>query len=764
MRFLLKKLVRTVFKNWTQFFSVFLMAFLSVLFYTGLEGTWNGMKQNINQYTTRTHLATSTLLSTGLSDHEVSQIKQLPAVSRVSAQTEINTTTYLKGSKRYLSVSTPGTQKLSQTLQTNGHKINRDAEGIYVNEKFAKSNGLHKNSTVTVKFNQQAVKLKVAGLVNSPDKMYYTGSNDFISPQNQDYGYGFISEKTLNNQFKLPQLNNVVEIKDSNNQQVEKRIRKLIGAKYIALQTQKSNVGIATAVDRVGQVRNISILFSIIFILLAVLAMYTTIRKIIDQQQRDMATLQSLGYKNTTLSLYYSMYGLLVGGVGAIVGLGIAPLLSNFVMSSQKPMFSLPSWNIAYTAVPLYVAICVIIICILSALFAAQVNHGLTPAQAFRKGSTAKHGKRVMLESFPAIWQRIPFGNRWSIRDNLGNKVQMLMGLIGVIGGLALVMTGFGTKNSMDNQVDQTYGHEYVYAKKLNLSNTTSQSEIQRITKQVHGEKTETVYSSLQPKGKFDRPLTILDSGSKINLRTENQQKIKDGGVYVGAGIAKTAYLKKNQTVSLKPSFSDKTLKIKVKGIIKTSAPQGIYMTKHTWQDQGMNFKPTAILTSQQKLSQSVKDNPTVTQVVSLKEQKQNAKQMVDNLSSIFLMIQVFGILLTVVILYNLGSLSFTERSRSYATLEILGFSRNQIRNLTIIENLTITSLGWALGIPFGYWFLSQYVTTFNTSQIIYYPFISTISVGLATVIVVAAALSTVVMMGSRLKKLDMIASTKGVE
>ncbi|POH06502.1 ABC transporter permease [Fructilactobacillus lindneri] len=764
MRFLLKKLVRTVFKNWTQFFSVFLMAFLSVLFYTGLEGTWNGMKQNINHYTTRTHLATTTLQSTGLSENEVKQIKNLPDVSKISAQTEINTTTHLKGSKRYLAVSTPGTQQLSKTLQTNGQRINTKVSGIYLNEKFAQTNGLHKNSTVTVKFNNQPVKLKVAGLVNSPDKMYYTGSNDFISPQNQNYGYGFISDKTLMNKFKLPLLNNVIEIKDSNNQQVEKQIRKLIGKKYIALQTQKSNVGIATAVDRVGQIRNISILFSIIFILLAVLAMYTTIRKIIDQQQRDMATLQSLGYSNVILSLYYSMYGLLVGGIGALVGLAVAPLLSNFVMASQKPMFSLPSWKIAYTVVPLYVALGVIIICVLSALFAAQVNHGLTPAQAFRKGSTAKHGKRVLLERFPAIWNKIPFGNRWSIRDNLGNKVQMLMGLIGVIGGLALVMTGFGTKNSMDNQVDQTYGHEYVYAKKMNLSNNTSQSEINRITKQVHGEKIESVYSSLQPKGEFDRPLTILDSGSKIKLKTENQQKIKNGGVYVAEGIAKTAHIKKNQTIRLQPSFSDKTIKLKVKGIIKSSAPQGIYMTKKTWQDQGMTFKPTAILTSRHQIPQKIKNNLAVTQVVSLKEQKSNAKEMVNNLSSIFLMIQVFGILLTIVILYNLGSLSFTERSRSYATLEILGFSRNQIRNLTIIENLTITSLGWLIGVPFGYWFLSRYVTTFNTSQIIYYPFISTISIALASIIVVAAALSTVGMMGSRLKKLDMIASTKGVE
>ncbi|MEE8830442.1 MAG: FtsX-like permease family protein [Leuconostoc gelidum] len=93
-----------------------------------------------------------------------------------------------------------------------------------------------------------------------------------------------------------------------------------------------------------------------------------------------------------------------------------------------------------------------------------------------------------------------------------------------------------------------------------------------------------------------------------------------------------------------------------------------------------------------------------------------------------------------------------------------LGFSRKKIRNLTIIENLTITTIGWLLGMPFGYWFLSKYVTTFNTSQIIYYPYITHTSIILASIIVIAASLSTIVMIGKRLKQLDMISSTKGVE
>lgn len=45
MKFLSIKLVRDLKRNWTQFFSVFLMAFLSVLVFVGLQGVWGGLEK-----------------------------------------------------------------------------------------------------------------------------------------------------------------------------------------------------------------------------------------------------------------------------------------------------------------------------------------------------------------------------------------------------------------------------------------------------------------------------------------------------------------------------------------------------------------------------------------------------------------------------------------------------------------------------------------------------------------------------------------------
>lgn len=131
---------------------------------------------------------------------------------------------------------------------------------------------------------------------------------------------------------------------------------------------------------------------------------------------------------------------------------------------------------------------------------------------------------------------------------------------------------------------------------------------------------------------------------------------------------------------------------------------------------------------------------------------------------SIFALIIAFAVLLIVIVLYNLGALSFVERSRDYATLSVLGIKRNELRNLTLIENLITTFVGWLIGIPAGIWFLGEYVNTFSTINLVYSPYINWITITVATVFVWICSLSTTLLISRRIRKLDMVEALKGVE
>ncbi|MFT8393977.1 MAG: FtsX-like permease family protein [Liquorilactobacillus ghanensis] len=763
MKFLIRKLMRTIVKNWVQFFSVLLMVFLSVLFYTGLEGTWHGMSQSINQYVRSSNLATAWIQTTGITNHEFKRIQKLPLVSLASKSSEISTKARLNNQTRYVNLATATDNKLSRPDLIGSKKINSRTTGVYLNKEFADANHLKKGDTLKFHYQNKTIVLPVIGMIRSPEKMYYTGSSDYLSPQKQNYGYGIVSSQTLAHKFGYKGLPTKVTLKSKKNFEVESQVRQILGAKYITMSTRKSDPEIATAISRVSQIKDLSVLFATIFILLSILAMYTTIKRLIDSQQRDIAVLRALGYSKRALLFYYSLYGLSIGIVGTLLGWLGSPILSNFVLASQKQMFSLPNWQVCYTLNSIWIALLVIIICTFSAMWASRGQSGQSPAEAL-KGKPGKKSQKVFLETWKRLWNKLSIGRRWAWRDSLGDPVRLVMGIVGVVGGLALIMTGFGTKDSMSYQVKNTFGHEFTYNRQLDLNEQNTDKLNQQLVHKTKGQALSVISASVNPRGKFDRPLTVIDRGQYVHLTTTTGKKIHNGGIYVTQGLANTMKVKPGDYIRVTPSLTTKAKKIVVKEILRSSATQGLYLTRLTWDQWKLRFRPNEILIGKKKISHRILTSPAISKVVSISDQRNNAQKMVDNLSSIFLLIQVFGIILAVVILYNLGSLSFTERSRNYATFRILGFQKSEIRSLTTSENLSTTILGLCIGVPFGFWFLAKYVTTFSTDQIIYYPVLNPFGLVAAILITTISSLSTILLVGRRLRELNMIAATKGVE
>ena len=96
---------------------------------------------------------------------------------------------------------------------------------------------------------------------------------------------------------------------------------------------------------------------------------------------------------------------------------------------------------------------------------------------------------------------------------------------------------------------------------------------------------------------------------------------------------------------------------------------------------------------------------------------------------------------LAILVLYNLGILSFTEMEREIATLKVLGFKTNVLRKLLLTQNIIFTAIGFVLGIPLGFYFMTlmmnaageslYYIPSLTWGNILLSAFITfTISIG----------------------------------
>jgi putative ABC transport system permease protein len=759
MKFLNKKLRRDILKNWSQFFSVFLMALLSVLIYVGLEGAYHGMEKSVDDFTKRGDLADSWVMSIDFTTEDVDSFKSIKNVNETATKKRILAEALTKDKNNYLYLDTPIDGEITKPILVAGKQLKQgDSSSILLNEDYAKANQIHLGDKISLHYQNQIANPTVVGLILSPDRLYYTGTPEFVAPVPHLYGYGIMNQETL---ATLDKNNtpNILEVKGGQTN-VRKEAPDILGDRYVAYYNQHTLPDVSAALDRVGQIQNLSLLFSFIFILLAILAMYTTIKRLIETQTKDIATLKALGYSNAKLGWHYTSFGLAVGGIGALVGWGIAPIMSNFVLGTQKQMFALDNWHIAYTASSVGVTLLVLAICMLAAFFASRKAIKGLPVKYFR-GNLVKNSKHIFLEKNTRFWNALRYGDRWALRDAMSSPVRILMGIIGVTGCMMLLMAGFGMPDSMNGQVTDSYGEDFTYTYRVE----TTANDLPTLKKELpDAQSIQSVSTRIYPDDGYDYVLNILGKGNYVNVQTTDGKSILDDGVYVTEGVADAAGLAKGQTIELLVSRSKERYKLKISGIIHSSVPQGAYITEKMWKKMDGNYQPTILMVGDNVTYKQLDQNTKIHQIISMKEQRKVATELVDSLESIFMLIKVFAILLGVVILYNLGALSFTERRREYATLRVLGYQKSQISSLAIKENIFTTVVGWIIGLPLGFLFLDQYVSTFSTYQITYYPKISVVSIIIASIITIVASLTTSFLIGRRIRKLDMIEAIKGVE
>ena len=761
MRFLNRKLRRDIFRNWTQFFSVFLMALLSVLAYIGLEGVWYSMNSSVNTFIEESYLADSWVHASYFTEEDIDLIRNIYGVEEISVKTSIQVLAEVSDIDTNIILETPGTSNISTPLVISGENICSNLEGLWLNYEHASEHDLSIGEVINIRLHNLDIEIEVLGTIQSPTRMYFTAPGS-LGPDHRLYGYGIISDRILDN--VLPSLlPNLIEIRGAQNQ-VRNEAPDLLGERYISYFNQSTLFDVANAIDRPIVLRNVSLLYATIFLSLSILTMYTTIKRLIETQITDIATLKALGYSNKMIGFHYASYGLWVGGFGAIIGALGAPIISMFIFRTQESIFSVPNWQITYTWTSLLIIFMVISICIIAAILASRKARMGLPAR-FLRGNTIKSGKKIFLERMKGLWNKLKFGSRWTLRDSMSSPVRLLMGVVGVSGSMVLLMTGFGMSDSLDYLVENAFEIDITYAARIEVNPFNTPLENDSLQDELDGQWIKNLQANITSVDTANRVLTIFDDGEYIQLRTITNQRMQQNGVYLAEGFAQTVGLEVGDTLRMQVSMDTTEYEFEIVGIITPSAPQGIYIAAEVWKDAGGNFWPNELLTSQNIAIEELASDTRVEHITKMSDQMDSALYFVESLGGVIRLFIVVGIMLVIVILYNLGALNFTEKTRDYATLRVLGFHRIEIRKLAIKENIITTFIGWVLGIPLGYWFLGQYLDAFSLEgHVIFYPDLRIISLIVASTIAIFFSLTTTFLLGIRIKKVNMVEATKGVE
>ncbi len=174
---------------------------------------------------------------------------------------------------------------------------------------------------------------------------------------------------------------------------------------------------------------------------------------------------------------------------------------------------------------------------------------------------------------------------------------------------------------------------------------------------------------------------------------------LPDSGAFICNRIADEYNLSVGDTFKVSPYGSDKKYTVKVAGIMRSVSKNVVISSKYAKQLK-LPYSIDSVYTSTEK--GDVATDSAIKTVQSKQMIIDSFDSFTEMMNSMIIVMIGGALLLGVVVLYNLGVMSYTERYREMATLKVVGFKDKKIGSLLIGQNMWVSIIGTAIGILCG--------------------------------------------------------------
>ncbi len=756
-----KKMYRDMRDNFLQFFSIFLIAALGVFAYSGLNSARVGLINSMDKYYKETIIADLWVYTENPDKKNVEKIQEIELVDEAQSRL-VYTYSY---DNNEIELIVPEDNSLSKPYIIEGSEYSVDGEGIWIDRDFALSNGYQVGDIITI----NDIDVKIEGIILSSEKIYSPPSGEVITDFDI-YGYAYMSKTYFEKIFGVYFTNQIIikanDSSEGNLKNIISEVKDILGDKYYTYVKQDDQASANHINERKRQLLQFTYIFPGLFYILALLTMLTTMKRIIDKQKIQIATMMSLGYSKLQIVWHYMSYGLWIGIIGGVVGAIIGYLvIPDILIESFRHLAMVPYWDAPFTWESILAVVVMVLVCMFAIMISCFKQVRIMPALIFH-GDSIRKIKHNILEK-TTLWNKISFKSQMTIRNITKNKMRTVMGIIGVLGSVVLVLAGLGMKDSFDYTVASTYNDFYKYESKVQIDDPNIKINSLGIDNGYQFIEESTVEFKnvdMSDDDKIQAMITVVDEGDFLFAPVEdgdvNLYSVE--GITISTKLAEVLNVEEGDYVSWRLNGSDwKQFRIGL--IVESALPRITYISVKDWEESDEEFEANAILTSTN--SEKIKANTDgVKKVVSIEGQEASFQKVCDSSKSIVYIMIFAAILLVVVVLINLEIMNFTEMYRDYATLKVLGLFPGEIAMISFTENLVLTLFGWIVGIFIAYGFVDVYMQMLSNDTLVCLSKIENISVVISSAIILCCSLGVNLILSSKLRNVDMVEALKANE
>ena len=331
-----------------------------------------------------------------------------------------------------------------------------------------------------------------------------------------------------------------------------------------------------------------------LFLAIAVLTMVTTMHRIATKEKTQIGVLKALGFKNRTILLHDSCYGLFIGIVGAALGAVLGYFVCKLVMSENGMMgtyFDMPDWTAATPAFCYPVIAGTILLLALISFLSVHAQLRGTTADALRP-YTPKKMKQSFLEKLP-FFRKMGFATKWNLRDLMRHKSRFAMTLVGIIGCMVLMVGGLGMRDTMAGFLDLLDHGVSHYATKVNLVENTDPETAKQLITELDGDWES--YSGISIDGCTATLDIVHNDHKRFSVIDEDNREIdlRDDGVYLCLRLADRAKI--GESIEFSPYGSEESYRVKVVGYNRSIMTESVTMTDRCAEELGIQYSVSAI-------------------------------------------------------------------------------------------------------------------------------------------------------------------------
>jgi len=544
---------------------------------------------------------------------------------------------------------------------------------------------------------------------------------------------------------------------------------------------RRSNVGYNNLESSSNIVQGVSRVFPVFFLLIASLVCITTMTRMIDEERTQIGTLKALGYSNRAIISKYMIYagsGAVIGcTLGVFVGSSIFPMIlweAYKIMLYIDPNIVLTiNWVLCFVVVAVYTAVMLLV-----SWYCCHRTLDEEPAELIRP-KAPDAGKALFVEKMP-FWHKISFLNKVMIRNIFRYRQRLAMMLVGIGGCTALLVTGFGLRDSIVNVVDYQFEEVTTYDLSVYFEEGQSLTE-QNFFRQDLGDLAEDAmfYHQSSVDLEYDnrtKEIYMIAADEKltrfIDMHTGDAPVAMPGEdeVVLSVGVSEALGIHVGDSVQMRNSDMQ-TLNLTVSGIYDNHVYNYSIVSPDTiekqWEEKPekqMAFVKVSEGQDVHSVSAAIIDMDDVMNVSVSEDLADMVGNMMEALDLVVIVIVFCAGLLAVIVLYNLTNININERIREIATIKVLGFNAKETGAYVFKENMALTVVGSVLGLGLGYLLLLFVMTQIKIDMVWFKAMVMPESYIISAVLTLLSAIIVDFVFYFKLQKINMAEALKSVE